>query len=318
MRYTRDGAPIPAHVPSKQRGGYRQHFNNFKLKKGTVIDIVYPEDPRSKSRARIEFIVNIGGRHVPGVTDLRNRGAIYNYSEKTRNIPKKSLENKIDASVFSENLDHEFVYVLFLNGDEDYPIIIGSDEHPRHSSYKKSSKADGDFDKDEFLGIEVKIDKDSNYTVAHLGRKDKDGVIENPDAVGSIIKLHGNGDYEIDSYGTDGTSDLRMKFTKANKKFELYANDNSFIIEGDTVKAENNQGKIFFLDDFQILGAGTEPILLGDTLVAGWDTYLTASIAGILPGSPGQNAASLLAVKTAMTTLQGILATFKSANSKTD
>jgi len=191
MRYMRDGSPIPSHVPSRRRGGSRSHYNQFRLMKGSIVDIVFPEDNRSKSRDHIEYIVNINGRDVPGCSDIRNRGAIYDYSEKTRRTPKKSLENKIDSSALRENLDAEFVYVLFLNGDGDYPIIIGADEHPNHPKYKKASGADGNFDRDEFNGVEIKIDKDSSYTIKQLGRKDQNGDILNPNAVGTEVKISG-------------------------------------------------------------------------------------------------------------------------------
>jgi len=85
-----------------------------------------------------------------------------------------------------------------------------------------------------------------------------------------------------------------------------------------TITSTNGQGKIFRLDNKQILGAGTEPVVLGDTLFTMLDDFLSSIISGILPGSPGQNAASLLAIKDSASTLQGVLATFKSPNSTTD
>jgi len=277
MRYTPDGAAIPSHVKTVRRG----RSPSFRLAKGHIVDVVYPEDNRSRGQRHIEYIVNINGRDVPGVIDIRDRGAIYNYSERVRTKKNKSFEAKstIAPSSLPENLNAEIVYVLFLNGDENYPVIIGAAEHPRHSAYKKVSKEDGEFDVNEFLGVEVKIDKDSNYTITQVGRRDSDGEVINQAAQGAIFKMYGTGEIEM----------------------------------------INHEGERFFLgDQKQKLGQGTEPILLGDTTITNWDAYLTSAIAGIVPGSPGQNASSLLAIKSAMSTLQGLLSSFKSPNSFTD
>jgi len=281
MRYTKDGAAIPSHIRTTRRKGVDGHYQSFRLTKGHIVDVVYPEDNRNRSGREIEYIVSINGRRVPGVPDIRERGAIYNYSERVRKKFDKSFEAKSarDPSTLPENTNAEIVYVLFLNGDEDFPIIIGAAEHPKHAEYTQASKADGEFHRDEFLGVEVKIDKDSNYTITQLGRRDANGKIENEAAKGAIFKMHGTGEIEL----------------------------------------INNKGERFFLgEDKQILGEGTEPILLGNTTITDWDTYLGTAIAGILPGSPGQNAASLLAIKSAMTTLKGVLNSFKSPNSFTD
>lgn len=283
MRYTRDGAAIPSHVRTRRRNGIDGHYQAFRLAKGHIVRTLYPEERNNSGGKGIEYVVNINGREVSGVSDIRDRGAIYNYSERVRKGFDKSFEAKGSRSTATlpENLDAEVVYLLFLNGDEDYPVIIGSAGHPRHPEYKKVSKADGEFDVNEFLGVEIKIDKDSNYTITQVGRKDVNGELINPDAVGATLIIYGDGDVEI--------------------------------------KNKNSEGKRFFLgDNKQILGQGTEPILLGNTTIADWDTYLTSAIAGIVPGGPGMNASSLLSIKSAMSVLKAALASFKSTNSFTD
>ena len=86
----------------------------------------------------------------------------------------------------------------------------------------------------------------------------------------------------------------------------------------ETITSTNKKGKIFKLDTHQTLGQGLEPVVLGETLFDMLDDFLTDIIIGITPGSPGHNAASLIEIRDAATTLQGILATFKSTNSRTD
>jgi len=277
MRYSRTGAPIPSHIPSSTRVGSGTK-TMVSLAKGNIVDIIYPEDPRNRNGEHIEYTVNIDGRDCPGVLDMKNRGAIYNSSDKIRKVPEKIFGGEAagDSSVFDENSDAELVYVLFLGGDKDFAVIIGSASHPKQN--KKHTKTDGVFDRDEFNGVEVLIDKDSNYIITQNGRKNPEGEILNPDAVGAFIKLYGNGDFE----------------------------------------AQNSRGKIFKLTDMQILGQGDEPVVLGDTLESIVNTFLQSLILGIIPGSVGQNAASLLVIKSAAVTLASVLSTMKSDNSRTD
>jgi hypothetical protein len=53
------------------------------------------------------------------------------------------------------------------------------------------------------------------------------------------------GDFEFNTHGTDGIADLRMKFNKETKKFELYAQNNKIIIDANGVVIEDkNSNKV--------------------------------------------------------------------------
>jgi len=289
-----DGSPVPSGVPLVKRRGAAAHFNNFKLYKGMIVSVIYPENINNSNGGRVEYEVKIKGQLYPNAVDIRDCGSKFNFSERIRTPRNHSYRGPLDHSNYDENVNGEPVYCLMFEGSEDVPIIIGSAIHPEHANYKKFSAEDGVYDYKEFNGIEFLIDKDSNYTITHRGRKKPDGTIENPDAVDTQIKLYGNGDFEITTHG------------------------NTFSIIDDVILLENSQGKIFKLDDKQILGQGSEPVVLGDTLKSILDTFLTSIVSGVIPGSPGQNAASLLAISAAATALKSALSTMLSPNSTTD
>jgi hypothetical protein len=112
-----------------------------------------------------------------------------------------------------------------------------------------------------------------------------------------------------------------LKLDYNQGKITITDNTSSIVIDknADTVVSKNGQNKIFKLgDNKQILGQGTEHMVLGDTWFTMMDTFLSSIISGIVPGSPGMNAQSLIAIKQAATALQGSLPSFKSPNSFTD
>jgi hypothetical protein len=242
MRYTRDGGVVSAGIPMSPRTYGSQHYSYFALKKGYVADVVYPEDPRSTSKSYVEYIVNVGGQNYLGARDIRIHGAIYDYHERIRKIAEKSFSNK-DAgfSNFPENLDAEVVYVLFLEGSGDLPVIIGSATHPRNSRYRKASKSQGKFDIQEYNGVEIGIDKNSNYTVTQVGRKNPEGKVLNPECVGSMFRVYGNGDFELNAFGND---DLKIRGTKASKKIEIFAQNNKIVMDSAGIKIEEKGGAI--------------------------------------------------------------------------
>jgi len=244
-RYTRDGGVIPSGIPITPRQTTKDFYNNFGLYKGKVIDVIYPEDPRNTSD-RIEYVIEINGQRYPNAVDVRKRGAIYNYEERIRKHREKAFNGKLDDSTYQENFDSEMIYVLFLNGDADLPIIIGSAIHPRHSDYKTYSHSDGKYEAEEFNGVEVKIDKDSNYSITQVGRKSPGGAIENAAGQTAAATLYGNGDIEFTSYGS--AQDLRMKFNKASKKLEMYAQDNKIIADFMGILIEDKNGNSVTLD----------------------------------------------------------------------
>lgn len=254
MKYTRDGGVIPNGLPTSDRGS-RDHYKQFGLYKGQVVEIIYPEDERNLNGERIEYVVKINGQEYPNAVDVRESGAIYNYQEKIYKPVEYSYTGKIDKSTYDEEMDGEFVYVLFLLGNGDIPIIIGGAEHPRHAEYKKAKAEDGIRSIKEFNGLEFEIDKDSNFTITHVGRKDPEtGELLNPESEKCYYKMYGNGDVELNVWGKNGaTTDLRMMFTKETKRFEVHAQDNSIYMEASGIRIKDKFNNITEMKSDQIL-----------------------------------------------------------------
>jgi hypothetical protein len=246
-KYTVDGGVIPSGLGVSERKPKGGKESLLGLYKGIVFKVVYPEDQQNITKERIEYVVKVKGQLYPNAVDLRRSGGIYNYQERVLKEVERSESGKIDQSVFDNLLDGEFVYVMFLEGNGDIPIIIGSAEHPQKAKYKKSKKSDGRYSVEEFNGVEIKIDKDSNMTIKHVGRKDPGGKILNQAALDSQIKMFGNGDIEINTHGTQGSADLRAKFTKADKKIEIYAQENKIVAGADGIKLTDKFGSFIEL-----------------------------------------------------------------------
>lgn len=249
-QYTMDGGVIPSGMPTSQRDR-KDHYRLFGVYKGMIVQIIYPEETTNFSKDRIEYVVRIKGQDYPNAIDATSMGGIFNYKTRSRKDITESLDNKIATETPREKMNGEAVFVMFIEGHGDLPIIIASDQHPRHGEYKKVKKDEGLFEIEEFNGIEFSINKDSNYIIKNVGRKDDKAKVLNQAGVGSQIKFMGNGDIELNAHGTEGSADLRAKFTKADKKMEFYAQENKVVYDaaGVSIIDKNN-------NEFKFTSAG--------------------------------------------------------------
>lgn len=243
-QYTADGGVIPSGMPTSQRSP-NDHYRLFGIYRGMVVQVIYPDDKRNISKERIEYTVRVRGQDYPNTVDISGAGGIFNYKTRVRKDITESKDDNIAIKTPREKMNGEAVFVMFIEGHGDIPVIIGSDQHPRHGEYKKYKKEDGLFEVEEFNGIEVSVDKDSAYTIKNVGRKNDKGKILNQEGVGSQIKMSGNGDIDINTHGTTTTSDLRVKFTKADKKMEFYAQENKVIYDSNGVSIVDKNNNEF-------------------------------------------------------------------------
>jgi hypothetical protein len=232
-QYTEDGGVVSSKLPISERGGGpKSHNSMFGLFRGIVVRAVFPDDEKSYTGDRIEYVVRVRGQEYPNVIDMRRGGGVYNYNERVRQGIEKSYTGELNENQFSENLDGEHVYVMFIEGSGDVPIIVGAATHPKQADYKLPSKIQEEFEVEEFNGLEVMIDKDGTYTITQVGKKDKDGTILNPDATSSIIKMDGlTGDITLDCYGEEELTSARIKLTKKDKKLEFDVDNNSIVLD---------------------------------------------------------------------------------------
>jgi hypothetical protein len=250
-RYTPDGGVIPRGVSlSTKRDD--EHTTLFGLFRGIVVRTIFPDDPKNTNGSRMEYVIKVRGQEYPNAVSIKDIGGIYNYEETILKSVEKSFDGKISTGNYDENVDGNVVYVMFLEGHGNIPIIIGSAEHSRKSKYKPTKKADGRTTYKEFNGVEVSIDKDSNYQVKQVGRKDPEGKILNDAAKDALLKLFGNGDFEINNFGTTA-DDLRVKMTKASKKIEIYAQKNKIIMDADGIVVKDKFNNSITLKDGKVI-----------------------------------------------------------------
>lgn len=237
--YKHDGSVIPSGMPMSEKR-YDEHTTMFGLYKGQIMRIVYPEDVNNSNGNRVEYVVRVNGQDYPNCVSVNSNGAIYNKGEKILKPSEKASSGKIGVDTYPENMDGEFVYVLFLQGHGNLPVIVGCADHPKQNF--KVKKEDGLIDFNEFNGVQVMIDKDSNYKISHVGNKDKDGKITNDTSVGSYVELYGNGDIELNAGATNDAAGVRAKFSKADKKMEFYAQENKVVYDatGVSIVDKNN------------------------------------------------------------------------------
>ena len=240
MRYKQDGGVISSSVPMSQVRE-REQNRMFGLFRGQVIRAIYPEDPENANKGRMEYVVRVGGQDYPNAVSMKELGGIYQQQETIYKGVEKSETGEINTAQYPENLDGEMVYVMFIEGHGNVPLIIGCAEHPRAD--KEFKKEDGLLDYKQFNGVEFSVDKDSNYLVKQTGKKNPEGEVEDEAGKDAFIRLAGNGDIELSAYGPDEEPDaLRMKFIKEEKKMEFFAQENVVVYDeaGVSIKDKNN------------------------------------------------------------------------------
>jgi len=200
-----DGSVVSSKMPVG--GQYDPHRKMFGIYRGQVIKTVYPDDPQSNTKNRMEYVVRVKGQNYPNAIDMRDAGGIYNYKERVRKHTEKSFSGPLDDTQYPENLDGEMVYVMMIEGNGDIPLIVGGDTHPKHAKYKNPKRSDGLFDREEYNGVEWFVDKSGNFTLTIVGLKDVNGNITNQAAVGTLLKLASDGSALLKALGNSLTLD---------------------------------------------------------------------------------------------------------------
>lgn len=240
-KFTQHGGVIPDGCnPIYSSGRQEQKFGVFR---GHVKDVVYPDDKDRNLSGGLEYIVTVLGQDYYGVRDITLGGGIFNGGVRVRAVDEAPKPLGVRPGGYEQERDGEFVWVLFIGGNTDFPMIIGSDHHPRDIENEQRpplTKADGLVCGFEYNGVYFKIDKDSNFTIEHLGRKNAIAatvaavygtpmnippVIANPEAVilpfgPTKFKFAGNGDVE---FVISETPEFSLKFIKASQKWDLKA-----------------------------------------------------------------------------------------------
>ena len=166
-RYTATGGPVPGNVRAMvPRAPQDEHKGQYGVRRGYVQRAVASDDFENIT-GRLEYNVLIEGQIYKGVLDATGQSGIRNYSERVRSGITQTIASSLGEDSFPEETDGEAVWCLFIKGDADRPIIIGSDLHPRiddNANYTAPGSTDGEQEVWEFNGLQFKIDSDGTMT----------------------------------------------------------------------------------------------------------------------------------------------------------
>lgn len=250
-RETDDGAIIESGIPTGNKTHYYARFNNFSIYKAQVDEVIYKDDKNNQT-GKVEYNVSLISfksnnvyRKLFNVPAVSSIGGKNDYSEvvfqpKTTEYTRAKEEGK----AFAENTDGDFVTVMFLESNEQMPIITGGWFHPRNNESAK--KEDGHRIKGEYNGIEWNINKEGELIIQSLGGpRDNQGQLTNTNNAGILIKLSKDGKISIE--------------TGSQPKIIVDKNGNTITHEANSVKVGEN---------------AIEPMVLGTQ----WLTFTNAQI----------------------------------------
>lgn len=250
---TDDGAVIESALPVTNKADEYIRFNNKTLYRAQVEEVLYVDDERNKSKQCVEYNLtltsykaNDGYRRIYNARSINSLGGLNDFSEiiyqpKTQELTR----GKEGGKAYPENTNGDFVMVMFLEGNEQSCVILGSWYHPRtnipESKTKRAKKEDGHRVKFEYNGVVVEINKDGELIMQSLGGpRDINGNLTNSGNGGILIKLGKDGKITLD--------------TQSQPKVTIDKNSNEVVVESGSVK----------------IGSGAiEPMVLGIS----WMTY---------------------------------------------
>lgn len=216
MKILRDGSIIQSSLSLMDLGQANQvYFHDVSVKKGVVTAIYYPDEPDNISKQWIEYDVlaveeNSDGS-VSTVTYLRCQvvdlfGAPDAYIRYTLRPPKEQKEG--------EYVKGSQVLVLAASGNTGYgrAFIIGG-YYNINSFTPPAKKEDGQFYEFFFNGVQIKIDKEGQYSLTYNSVVDADGKKADEESAGTR--------FFIDKEGALILEDKNQQTIKIDRKGEL-------------------------------------------------------------------------------------------------
>jgi hypothetical protein len=188
---------------SPRRGAHEDNnsFNNFFLRMGEVIEIMYPDDKRSRSKKFTEYRVLVQersngtgtGRVYENCLLMNPLGGIADFSSQTLRVDKDDDRTKAGLGKGTK------VLIQCINGEQNSAVIVGGlrDETDKRD---EKSKDLGHHFVWHFNGIAIYIDKDGQLLLEYKGKTDIDGSVNDDvsdDAKGSKAMFLKNGDIKL-------------------------------------------------------------------------------------------------------------------------
>lgn len=292
-----DGSFESANTPA----GWRQYGDQDPgLFKAMITRVYYTDEQNniSKGSRNSEVVyeaIIIGGPRegqiLTNVRDAASLGGEYDANERIwRATSKKSFVKGSGTPL--EEQDGDMVYIAFLNGNQNFPVILGASRHFKNKT-TGAKKADGPRVLWEYNGIRVLINNKGELLVTRYGGKidsDKGAFVPETEESSNIQMLDGKiiikdkdeNTITIDSAAKKITIAAPEVFEVTTKMMKLMA-DNAFTLESQTI---NISGTTVNISGQQVLlgGGGPGVARLGDTAI-GSGNHGAPVVSTIISGS---------------------------------
>lgn len=234
MKILSDGSVLSSNTTPNARPKAKELYrNNFALKTGTVTAIYYPENKQNITKQFVEYDVVVIEERADGA------GATTTYS-RCQTMDRFGTPNNFEHFTLQSNTEKEKgrykkgAQVLLLcingNGGSGKAVIVGGQSYP----YSTKPKADdGQFYEWQFNGINIKVDKDGQYTMTFNTPIDVDGKKKDSKAAGTVFQILKDGKLKI--YDNEGQF---WEIDRANQKSTWGNGKESIILDKKNKKIE--------------------------------------------------------------------------------
>jgi hypothetical protein len=225
MRILADGTVISSHLDfGGQTTAGEIYRANFSIKAGTIFDIHYPEQATNLSKRFVEYDVRVvESRHDGSVsTVVYQRCLVSDKFGSSNNFEHFTLQaaSEKEGELYKNGAQ---VLVMALNGNANSgnAIIVGGVSAQYGTDPKKD---DGQFYEWQFNGINVKVDKDGQYSLTFNSVIGPDGKKADDKAAGTQLMIYKDGRMKIAD--NEGQS---WEIDRVNKK-STWGNGNDSIV----------------------------------------------------------------------------------------
>lgn len=239
---------------------------DFSVYRCMITNVIYTDSPEnvtknSKNPQVIYEAVVLGGfkegQLIDNIRLSSNLGGDLNYSERI--LKKTTKRLKVDPL---SSHDGDIVFVVFLQGDSSFPIIIGTGTNHQDTTKTGATKSDGPRMVQEYNGIKVEVTKNGDMTLTRKGGSFNS--TENTfttDEAGEKVKVELEGEKTTFTY----ESGLVVDVDGANDKMDITtAGGAKMSVDGTSGTIElqdNGTGKVKITGDKIAIGASSAELL---------------------------------------------------------
>lgn len=280
-----DGAVIESALPMDDKPAENTRYRDLRVYKAQVEEVIFVDDQRNKTgKVEYDLIIisgnsNEGYRKVRNAVSLNSLGGVNDYEETIYKPKTKEFSRGTElGKPHPANTNGDIVALVFLEGNEEFPVILGPWSHKRNS--KAAITTDGHRMKGEYNGVQWEINKDGELIITMLGGpRDDDGNLTNESNGNLLIKLGKDGKITIDS-GSQPiiTIDKNGNSITCNAKTITLDSGNQPIT---TIDGDGNETTVESAT-VKIGSGAIEPIVLGDQWVIFENTQVIPKINALI------------------------------------